>query len=69
MEENLVINPSYHYYNINYTIDNTLTDTIKIEISYYKKISYIELSEYNHNDFKVIELWYDNKYNKEIIKS
>ncbi len=69
MEENLVINPSYHYYNINYTIDNTLTDTIKIEISYYKKLSYVELSEYNRNDYKIIELWHDNKYSKEIIKS
>ncbi len=54
MSENLIVNP---YYNTSYIIDETLTDSIKIEISHYKLFTKnYKLDNYFSGDYKIIQL-------------
>jgi len=67
MEENLFIGDHNYYYNpneIEYEVDETLGNTIRVEISYYKDLRYVESYKNSYNNFTEIDFYYNGKYSK-----
>lgn len=67
MEDNLFIGDHDYYYYFNeteYEIDESLGNQIKIEISYYKDLRYVESYKNSYNKFTEIDFYYDGKYSK-----
>jgi transcriptional regulator with XRE-family HTH domain len=64
---NLIID---NYYivgeDIKFITDENLTNEIKIEVSYYKDLTYLETYERDYDKFHILEFWQNGKYNKEI---
>lgn len=66
ISDNLIIQ-SYH--NITETkVDESLTDKVKLEITYYDDLMRVQPFENNIYDFNSIEIWANAKWNKNIFK-
>lgn len=68
MSDNLILYDPY--FPKNFTVDETLTDNIKIEITYYTDL--IKVNPVENNDdygYNGISIWYNTMWNKKILKN
>lgn len=65
MSDNLII--SDHYYIKNILVDETLTDTVKVEIKYYKDLLKVQPVENEYYGYNIVEFWENGIWNKKII--
>ena len=66
MSDDLIFTDHYHSIS-KIEVDETLTDTVKIEISYYKDIMKIQPIENHDYNFNKIEIWTNPVWNKKVL--
>jgi len=66
IDDKLVFRNYYKYPEIQ--VDETLQDTVKVEVSYYKDLMKIQQFENNDYNFNNIEIWTNIKWDKKIIE-
>lgn len=68
MVDNLVIDDHYWYAtDVEYVTDNDLTDTVKLEISYYKDVNHVEVYKSESSNFTYINAYSESRWNKRIL--
>lgn len=68
MVDNLVIDDhNWYSSNVEYVVDNSLTDTIKLELTYYNDVNRVEIYKSESSNFTYINAYNETRWNKKIL--